>query len=78
MEIGIGKAETIRLLERHLLRNARCRNMYILSYIGMTYVPSERASMYDDNIFLQRMSYSGPRFNARMTPAKVHINDVRT
>lgn len=77
MGIGIGKAETIRLLERHLLRDARCRNMYILSYIEITHVPSERASMYDDKIFLQRMSYSGSRFNARMVPAKVRINDIR-
>lgn len=77
MGIGIGKAETIRSLERHLLRDARCRNMYILPYIEMTHVPCERASMYDDNIFLQRMSYSGPRFNARMVPTKVRINDVR-
>lgn len=72
MGIGIGKAETIRPLERHLLRDARCRNMYILSYIEKTHVPSERAS-----IFLQRMSYSGPRFNARMASAKVRINVVR-
>lgn len=78
MGIGISKAEIIRPLERHLLCDARCRNTYILSYIGMTHVPSERASMYDDNIFLQRKSYGGPRFNARMAPAKVHINDVRT